>query len=57
MVRTVQGWVGTGSAKSVKLELDGDSIEITGGARRDQQKLIDLWIERHAAPGTADGPA
>lgn len=49
VVRAIQGWVGM-RARTVKLELDGDPIEITGVSSRDQQRLIDLWIERHAAP-------
>ena len=48
VVRAVQGWVGTSSLRTVKLELDGDSIELTGVKSRDQERLIDLWIERHA---------
>jgi hypothetical protein len=46
VVRTVQSWLGP--VRTVKLELDGDAIEITGVSSRDQQRLIDLWIERHA---------
>ncbi len=58
VVRAVQGWLGSQPARTVKLQLDGDSIELTGVKSGDQQKLIDLWIERHAAaPGTADGAA
>jgi len=48
VVRMVQSWVGTRTARTVKLELDGDAIEITGASSHDQQRLIDLWIERHA---------
>ncbi len=50
VVRMVQSWVGTRTARTVKLELDGDAIEITGASSHDQQRLIDLWIERHAEP-------
>jgi len=50
VVRMLQGWAGTRAARTVKLELDGDAIEITGVSSRDQQRLIDLWIERHAEP-------
>jgi hypothetical protein len=48
VVRTVQDWVGTRPARTVKLQLDGDTIEITDASSRDQQRLIDTWIERHA---------
>jgi hypothetical protein len=48
VVRAVQGWLRPQSARTVRLELDGDAIEITGASSKDQQRLIDLWIERHA---------
>jgi hypothetical protein len=51
VVRAVQGWLRPSqSARTVRLELDGDAIEITGASSKDQQRLIDLWIERHAEP-------
>jgi hypothetical protein len=51
LVRTIQDWVSLGGDRTVKLELDGDTIELTGATSKDQQRLVDLWIERHAAPG------
>ena len=48
VVRAVQGWLGSSSSRTVKLQLDGDSIELSGVKSSDQQRLIDLWIERHA---------
>lgn len=53
VVRAVQGWVGTEPKRTVKMELDGDSIEISGASTSDQQRLVDLWIERHAEPEPA----
>jgi hypothetical protein len=53
VVRMVQSWVGKRPDRTVKLELDGDAIEITGASARDQQRLIDLWIDRHAGPEPA----
>jgi hypothetical protein len=48
VVRAVQGWLRPGSARTVRLQLDGDALEITGASSKDQQRLIDLWLERHA---------
>jgi Effector Associated Constant Component 1 len=48
VVRAVQGWLGSSASRTVKLQLDGDSIELSGVKSSDQQRLIDLWIERHA---------
>jgi hypothetical protein len=50
VVRMVQDWVGTRPARTVKLQLDGDTIEITDASSRDKQRMIDAWIERHAEP-------
>jgi hypothetical protein len=51
LVRTIQDWLSLGGDRTVKLELDGDTIELTGATSKDQQRLVDLWIERHTAPG------
>ena len=48
LTETVQSWVSRGGGRSVKLELDGDVLEVTGITRRDQRELIQAWIDRHA---------
>lgn len=48
VVRAVQGWLGGQRGRTVKLQLDDDAIELTGVSSRQQQRLIDVWIERHA---------
>jgi hypothetical protein len=48
VVGTVRAWLARSAARSVKLELDGDVIEVTGVSNADQQRLIDVWIERHS---------
>ena len=47
LVRTVRGWLGNGAGRSVKLELDGDTLELTGSSDEERQRLIEAWIERH----------
>jgi hypothetical protein len=49
LVRTVRGWVGD-SERRVRIELDGDVLEVTGVSSEERQRLVDAWIERH---GTA----
>ena len=34
--------------RSVKLEFDGDTLELTNVSSADQKRLIDEWIARHA---------
>lgn len=47
LVETVQSWVSRSDGRSVKLEIDGDVLEVTGITRTDQRKLIETWIDRH----------
>ncbi|MBV9162779.1 MAG: hypothetical protein JO309_16965 [Pseudonocardiales bacterium] len=47
LVETVQSWVSRSGGRSVKLEIDGDVLEITGITRTDQRELIETWIDRH----------
>jgi hypothetical protein len=47
VVKALQGWTARGG-RSVKLDVGGDTIEITGASRAQQDQLIAAWIERHA---------
>jgi hypothetical protein len=48
---TIVGWLGRQQARSVKLTLDGDTLELTGVSSDEQERLIDLWVARHADAG------
>jgi hypothetical protein len=48
VARTVQRWLAVQHNRTVKLELDDDTIELTGVSSRDQERLVALWIDRHA---------
>jgi hypothetical protein len=48
LVHTVRGWIGSNGDRSVRLELDGDVLELTGASDDERQRLVDAWIERHA---------
>jgi hypothetical protein len=47
LVDIVQSWLSSSGARSVKLELNGDVLEVTGITRGDQRELIRTWIDRH----------
>jgi hypothetical protein len=47
LVRTVRGWLGDGERR-VRIELDGDVLEVSGVSTDERQRLVDAWIERHA---------
>ena len=51
VVSGVRSWASRQRMRSVKITLDGDSLELTGVRSAEQERLIDLWIARHAIPG------
>ena len=48
VVETIQSWVVGRGPRSVRLELDGDVLEISGVSSRRQDELIKVWLDRHA---------
>ena len=50
IVRTVRGWLGGRVERRVRLELDGDVLELTGSSNEERDRLIEAWIARHARP-------
>jgi hypothetical protein len=51
VVDTTVAWLGRQGARSVKLTLDGDTLELTGVSSDEQGRLVDQWIARHADDG------
>jgi Effector Associated Constant Component 1 len=47
VVTTVRSWLTRSSQRSVKLELDGDALELTGLSSTEQRRLVDEWLRRH----------
>jgi hypothetical protein len=47
VVRALQDWAARGG-RTVKLDVGGDTIEVTGASRGQQDRLIQAWIERQA---------
>ena len=49
LVTAVRCWLsrGNGEARRVRLELDGDVLEVTGASTLDQDQLIELFVGRH----------
>jgi uncharacterized protein YjiS (DUF1127 family) len=48
LIETVRSWVSLGGARSVRIEIDDDELEVTGVSRSDQRELIQAWIDRHS---------
>jgi hypothetical protein len=48
VVDATVAWLGRQQARSVKLTLDGDTLELTGVSSGEQSQLIEQWVARHA---------
>jgi hypothetical protein len=51
IIGAVRSWLGRNRARSVKLTLGGDTLEVSGVSSAEQEQLIDLWVSRHAVGG------
>jgi hypothetical protein len=51
LVGTIRDWLTRNDADSVRIELDGDVLEIKGVTAEDKKALIDNWLERHSSAG------
>ena len=43
----VQSWLSTRSARSIAVTIGNDSITISGARSEEQQRLVELFLERH----------
>ncbi|GCE76705.1 hypothetical protein [Cellulomonas biazotea] len=58
VVTTVRGWLRRGEepGRTVRLEIDGDVLELSNATRSDQEHLVELFLTRHAAPPGVPSP-
>jgi hypothetical protein len=47
VVAAVRSWLASAPQRSIKLELDGDVLEVSGLSSKGQQRLVDEWLGRH----------
>jgi hypothetical protein len=54
VILAIRDWLrrGQGKPRAVRLELDGDELELSQASAADQERLIELFVRRHA---TAEG--
>jgi hypothetical protein len=48
VVDATQSWIAGRGPRSVRLELDGDALEVSGISSRRQDELIKVWPDRQA---------
>jgi hypothetical protein len=51
VVSAIREWLGRGHGvrRMVRLELDGDALELSDASAADQERLIGLFVSRHAS--------
>jgi hypothetical protein len=49
VVAAIRSWLGGRTQRSVKLQLGGDVLELTGMSSEEQRRLADAWISRHTS--------
>jgi hypothetical protein len=47
VMAAVRSWLGGSPQRSIKLELEGDTLELTGISSTEQRRLVDEWLQRH----------
>jgi hypothetical protein len=54
VILAVHGWLHRGDDvhRSVRLEIDGDMLELSSATAGEQQQLIDLFVSRHVSSAT-----
>ena len=59
VVSAIRAWLrrGEGTRRTVRLELDGDTLEISQASAADQERLIELFVSRHAKGEVGPWPA
>ena len=48
IIGAVRLWLGRNRARSVKLSMGGDALEVSGVSSAGLDRLIDVWVARHA---------
>jgi hypothetical protein len=47
VLAAVRSWLGGSPQRSIKLELEGDTLELTGISSTEQRRLVDELLQRH----------
>jgi hypothetical protein len=47
VIAAIRSWLGGSPQRSIKLELDGDTLELSGISSKEQRRLVDEWLQRH----------
>jgi hypothetical protein len=48
VVGVIQNWLASSRARTIELQIAGDSLKVGGLSADEQRQLIDLFVERHS---------
>lgn len=48
MFGVLGSWLGGRSGRTVKVTLDGDTLELTGASEDERRAVVEAWLARHA---------
>jgi len=51
VVVAIRSWLAGSPRRSIKLQISGDALELTGVSSKEQRRLTDEWLARHTAGG------
>jgi hypothetical protein len=49
VIAAIRAWVDGRPQRSIRLELDGDVLELGGVSPKEQRRLTDEWLRRHTS--------
>jgi hypothetical protein len=49
VIAAIRAWVDGRPQRSIRLELDGDVLELSGVSPKEQRRLTEEWLRRHAS--------
>jgi hypothetical protein len=47
VLEAVRSWLAGSPQRGIKLEFDGDVLELSGVSSKEQRRLTDEWLRRH----------
>ncbi len=50
LISTVMGWLGRGhqAPRTIRLELEGDVLELSAATSEDQDRLVQMFLSKHS---------
>lgn len=49
VITAIKSWLAGSSRRSIKMEIGGDVLQLTGVSSHEQRRLTDEWLDRHTA--------